>query len=230
MNQKIQGFFFSHYVSKLTFDNKPANLRNSALVREEARLPAVSSSILFEIFPFIIVYGEDMVIQTIGRSLAQILPKLPGQKMHEFFDLVRPLVEFRFDAVLTRSNNIFEVMSVEPIDVLLKGHGTAERGEGEEEQEDAPIALGDDSDDRSIHLKGQMMFMAEWNVIMFLCSPNLPDLDTLAFSGLFINDLSMHDFSRDLLLASKNAKKGPFESFSRDSFFPLSQVLSNPTS
>ncbi len=47
--------------------------------------------------------------------------------------------------------------------------------------------------------------MTEWNVIMFLSSPNLKDLDTLDFSGLFINDLSMHDFSRDLLLASKFA-------------------------
>jgi len=46
------------------------------------------------------------------------------------------------------------------------------------------------------------MFMAEWNVIMFLCSPSLPNLDALSFAGLFINDLSMHDFSRDLLLAS----------------------------
>jgi len=52
-----------------------------------------------------------------------------------------------------------------------------------------------------------MMFMAEWNVIMFLSSPNLKDLDTLDFAGLFINDLSMHDFSRDLLLASKELDK-----------------------
>ena len=46
------------------------------------------------------------------------------------------------------------------------------------------------------------MFMPEWHVIMFLSSPNLKDLDRLGFSGLYINDLSMHDFSRDLLLAS----------------------------
>ncbi len=187
---------------QLTFDNKPTNTRNSALVREEARLPAVSSSILFEIFPFIIVYGEDMSIQTIGRSLSQILPNLPGQKMNEYFDLVRPLVEFRFEAILTRSNNIFEVMTVEPIDTLLKGEGTIEKRADGDELEEEPLMLGEDGEDRSLHLKGQMMFMAEWNVIMFLCSPNLPDLDTLAFSGLYINDLSMHDFSRDLLLAS----------------------------
>jgi hypothetical protein len=57
---------------KLTFDNKTKLKRNSALIREEARLPAVSSSILFEIFPFVIVYGEDMKVQTIGRSLNQV--------------------------------------------------------------------------------------------------------------------------------------------------------------
>ena len=46
---------------QLTFDNRTKAKMNSDLVREEARLPAVSSSVLFEIFPFIIVFGEDMV-------------------------------------------------------------------------------------------------------------------------------------------------------------------------
>ncbi len=47
---------------QLKFDNKPQAVVNSDLVREEARLPAVSSAMLFDIFPFIIVFGEDMVI------------------------------------------------------------------------------------------------------------------------------------------------------------------------
>ncbi len=56
---------------QLSFANKVAEARDVSLIREEARLPAVSSTILFEIFPFIIVFGEDMVILTIGRSLTQ---------------------------------------------------------------------------------------------------------------------------------------------------------------
>ena len=90
------------FCPKLIFDNKQKALANSDLVREEARLPAVSSSVLFEIFPFIIVFGEDMVVQSIGRSLTNILPKLSGQKMNEFFDIVRPLVEFAFNSILSR--------------------------------------------------------------------------------------------------------------------------------
>ena len=44
------------------------------------------------------------------------------------------------------------------------------------------------------------MFFAEWNVILYLCSPILTDINSLQSAGLFINDLAMHDFSRDLLL------------------------------
>ena len=50
----------------MNFDNKTKQQMNSDLVREEARLPAVSSSVLFEIFPFIIVFGEDMVTKSIS--------------------------------------------------------------------------------------------------------------------------------------------------------------------
>ena len=48
-----------------------------------------------------------------------------------------------------------------------------------------------------------MMFFAEWNVILFLCSPIMNDIASLTFAGLYINDLAMHDFSRDLLLTGK---------------------------
>ena len=46
-----------------------------------------------------------------------------------------------------------------------------------------------------------MMFFAEWDVMLYLCSPILNGIGALTDAGLFINDLAMHDFSRDLLLA-----------------------------
>jgi len=113
--------------------------------------------------------------------------------------IVRPIIEFQFEVVLARSNNIFEVMTNEPIDVLLKAGG---KEVNTSNQEDGGDDLGDlmgEEEDKSLHLKGQMMFMAEWNVIMFMSSPILSDMDALGFNGLFVNDLPMHDFSRDLL-------------------------------
>merc|ERR1719230_128669 len=44
--------------------------------------------------------------------------------------------------------------------------------------------------------------MKEWESMLFLACPIMHDLNTLVWSGLFINDLSMHDYSRDIMLAT----------------------------
>jgi len=41
-----------------------------------------------------------------------------------------------------------------------------------------------------------MVYMEDWKLIMYLGTPVMPDLNSLICTGLFINDLSMHDFSR----------------------------------
>lgn len=43
---------------------------------------------------------------------------------------------------------------------------------------------------------GQMVYMDNWKMMMYLGTPVMPDLNSLITSGLYINDLSMHDFSR----------------------------------
>ena len=44
---------------------------------------------------------SNMVVKNIGQSMMTILPELIGRKIDEWFDLVRPLVEFRFSGVRT---------------------------------------------------------------------------------------------------------------------------------
>lgn len=50
--------------------------------------------------------------------------------------------------------------------------------------------------ERMLRLKGQMIYMDNWRLIMFLGTPVMPKLSSLISTGLYINDLSMHDFSR----------------------------------
>ena len=47
-----------------------------------------------------------------------------------------------------------------------------------------------------------MIYIAEWKQMLFLACPIMKDLRSLVWSGLFVNDLSMHDFSRDIMLAT----------------------------
>ncbi|XP_036328540.1 soluble guanylate cyclase 88E-like [Rhagoletis pomonella] len=152
-----------HVTFQLTFDNRAFTLASLAMTREEKHLP-ISAHVLFEIFPFCIVFGADMVVRSIGNSLMVILPDLLGQKITAWFDLVRPLIAFKFQTILNRTNNIFELVT-------------------------------------TIKIKGQMVYMENWRMIMFLGTPVMPDLNSLITTGLYINDLSMHDFSRDLMLA-----------------------------
>ena len=48
------------------------------------------------------------------------MPQIQGTKINEFFDIVRPIIEFKFEIIQSRSNNIFELQTQENIDVLLK--------------------------------------------------------------------------------------------------------------
>ncbi|XP_031764215.1 soluble guanylate cyclase 88E isoform X1 [Galleria mellonella] len=205
-----------HVTFQLTFDNRAFTLASLAMTREEKHLP-ISASVLFEIFPFCIVFGSDMVVRSIGNSLMVILPDLVGKKITNWFDLVRPLIAFKFQTILNRTNNIFELVTVE---AAMHEKSTDKRNElmrlSDESEavteknlrlKDSPTKKRYAYDGRrlpdtiKLHLKGQMIYMDNWRLMMYLGTPVMPDLSALVSTGLYINDLSMHDFSRDLMLA-----------------------------
>ncbi|KAE8749520.1 hypothetical protein FOCC_FOCC003785 [Frankliniella occidentalis] len=220
-----------HVTFQLTFDNRAFGLASLTMTREEKHLP-VSASVLFEIFPFCIVFrrtfdfescllarkassplgvkpftlfgallmvlavlrSSDMVVRSIGNSLMVILPDLVGNKITNWFDLVRPLVAFQFQKILNRTNNIFELVTVEPV---LTGRPFDRNRSMLLSDESA----SDGSAEKNLRLKGQMIYMDDWRMMMYLGTPVMPDLSSLVSTGLYINDLPMHDFSRDLMLA-----------------------------
>ncbi|KAI4462994.1 guanylate cyclase soluble subunit beta-2 [Holotrichia oblita] len=190
-------FDMIHTTFQLTFDNRAFTLTSLAMTTEEKYLP-ISASILFEIFPFCIVFSSDMIVKNAGNSLAALLPNILGKRLTNWFDLVRPLITFNFQTVsiiliINRTNNVFELVSIEPVlnNKSFEGHN----------QKTIQNYDVDVQDDKNLRLKGQMIYMETWNAMMFLGTPVMPDLNSLIYSGLYINDLSMHDFSRDLMLA-----------------------------
>ncbi|KAG8234468.1 hypothetical protein J437_LFUL015110, partial [Ladona fulva] len=134
----------THVTFQLTFDNRVFCQTNLTLIREEKHLP-INASLLFQIFPFCIVFGSDMVIRSIGASLLQILPSLIGKKVTERFDLVRPLIPFIFQMILNRTNNIFELVTVEPV--------IPEAGRDNRSAELMAYAENDEAIDKNLRLK-----------------------------------------------------------------------------
>merc|ERR1719412_1603966 len=96
---------------------------------------------------------------------------------------------------------MFELATQEEIDKLNK-EGATSSSSGFDDVEN----LLDEEIDKTLHIKGQTVYMKEWEQMLFLACPMMSDLNNLIWSGLFINDLSMHDYSRDIMLATTQEK------------------------
>ena len=102
----------------LQFDNTAfKKWQEAAAARKEASLP-IKAGTLFEMFPFCILFHEDLTVSCIGVALRQVMPGIVGKKVTAYFELVKPLIEFKFDIILSRSNNMFELATTEEVDKL----------------------------------------------------------------------------------------------------------------
>ena len=95
---------------------------------------------------------------------------------------------------------MFELATQEEVDKLGKSNATSSSTGFD------TLNLLDEDVDKTLHIKGQMVYMKEWEQMLFLACPIMKDLNNLMWSGLFINDLSMHDYSRDIMLATTQEK------------------------
>ncbi|XP_054723630.1 soluble guanylate cyclase 88E-like, partial [Uloborus diversus] len=196
-----------HVTMRLTFDNRAffrtlADQRRSSSQKggaDGAMMP-VRAFMFLEIFPFCVVFDEELLVKTIGNSLQAVMPDIVGKKLTAVFDLVKPLIECTWVAIHSHTNNIFELCSVDPIKVkeeLLDDSSSNNSFDTYPTDDDTKL------EDRLLHLKGQMMYMEEWQSMVYLGTPVMRDLDAMVHTGLYINDLSMHDFSRDMVLAGQ---------------------------
>ena len=69
------------------------------------------SSNIFEI-------QKELEVSCLGVALRLALPMIVGQKMTKFFELIKPMIEFKFEAIQSRGNNVFELATQEEIDKL----------------------------------------------------------------------------------------------------------------
>ena len=175
----------------LEFDNSAyKRSMDAATARKEASLP-IRASTLFEMFPFCLLFQKDMTVSSMGIALRQIIPQIVGKKVTSYFELIKPLIEFSFENIQQRSNNMFELATQEEINKLTAGTS----GSSSEAKFTDEIDLDEDID-KTLHIKGQMIFVPEWEQMLFLACPIMKDLNNLIWTGLFVNDLSMHDYSR----------------------------------
>uniref|UniRef100_A0A3Q0KPP5 guanylate cyclase n=1 Tax=Schistosoma mansoni TaxID=6183 RepID=A0A3Q0KPP5_SCHMA len=157
-------------------------------IDEELPVPAI---VFFEAFPFNFVFNRGMKLLNIGRSMANALPNIVGKNVVDIFLLSRPVIPFTWDDIMLHTNIIFELTSNEiskEVNLIDEQNNTGDQS---------------DTNRGRLKLRGQMKYMSEWDAIVFLGTPIMRDVDSMLEIGLYLNDLSMHDSSRDMVLAGE---------------------------
>ena len=49
-----------------------------------------------------ILFQDEMTVMCLGAALRLILPQTIGKKINSYFELIKPLVEFKFDTIIAR--------------------------------------------------------------------------------------------------------------------------------
>ena len=80
-------------------------------------------------------------------------------------------------------NSMFELATLDEIDKLKNDDDSGNKSSEELELDDL------EDIDKTLHIKGQMVFIQEWQLMLFLACPIMKGLNNLIWSGLFINDL-----------------------------------------
>ncbi|XP_061686739.1 guanylate cyclase soluble subunit alpha-1 isoform X2 [Syngnathoides biaculeatus] len=143
------------------------------------------TSLFSTIFPFHLILDQDLVLVQIGHGLRKRLSRKEGLRrastFQEHFCIVCPQIKCTFQGILTMLNTQF---------VLRIKHGVS----------------GSDNTVKLMDLKGQMIYVSESNVILFLGSPCVDKLEELTGRGLYLSDIPIHNALRDVVLVGEQAK------------------------
>ncbi|XP_075734510.1 soluble guanylate cyclase 88E-like [Rhipicephalus microplus] len=166
---------------RLSFDNAAFTLNEQRRQRaqEGITLPDVSWGSLLRLFPFGMLVDRCMRLLWLGHRLRMVFGQsgeaYPGRPVQELMRLHRPTVAFTWENLLAHQQVVVELECTFP------------------EQSTVPT--------RRLLLKGEMRYLQESDVILFLGVPLLSGLDELQMAGLYLEDLCIHDMTRDIVLA-----------------------------
>ena len=91
-----------------------------------------------------------MVVKNVGSALRYCLPQQAGRKLGEFWELIKPLVDFKYEVgvlllpiyldpsllkvIETRLNSMFELATQDEIDKLRTNEGSSDKKSSEDLQ------------------------------------------------------------------------------------------------
>ncbi|CAH8834431.1 unnamed protein product [Trichobilharzia szidati] len=141
----------------------------------------IASNEFFNIFAFSLLITKEMKIRKASKSFHKLDPTLEGSGFSEKFLLSRPFIPPTLEEIKLHTHNTFEL-------ILMNDPGLKKTCE--------QLVSGQ----RACKFRGEMRYVEEWNMLLFLGAPSIRDTKQLSEHGLYICDLNMFDRSRDVII------------------------------
>ncbi|KAG2462035.1 GCYB2 cyclase, partial [Polypterus senegalus] len=133
------------------------------------------------VFPFHIVFDEELAVKQTGVNLQKIVPGLQtiSIRLDQYFTIIHPEVKFTISSVRKFINSQFVLRT--------------KRNMMPESWRNCPM----------LELRGQMVWMESLHFMLYLASPLLRSLHELEERQMHISDIAPHDVTRDLILLNQ---------------------------
>ncbi|XP_033323715.1 guanylate cyclase soluble subunit beta-1-like [Megalopta genalis] len=144
--------------------------------------PKVSPMTFCQVFPFHLMFNRDLDIVQTGCTITRVIPQVCSGncKLNDILWTVRPHLELTFENILSHINTVYVLRT-----------------------KDGVTRVNTSKKHPYLRLKGQMLYIPESDLVIFLCYPSVMNLDDLTRWGLYLSDIPLHDATRDLVLMSE---------------------------
>ncbi|CAK9300335.1 unnamed protein product [Gordionus sp. m RMFG-2023] len=181
----------------LKFPNKKFKI--DTINNPKVNLFPLSPARFLSLFPFHLVFDKNLIILSAGNALKNLMQDIVGQSLDETFSVIKPLIEIDFNEIIEHSNNVFEIQSLYETNRIYHDDNLSIGTQAESLDEYSSAGSNNLEATTKIIIKGQMIKLDRY--LLFIGVPIISNIETLSNIGLFLNDLSMHDSSRELLVA-----------------------------
>ncbi|EFX89313.1 hypothetical protein DAPPUDRAFT_310298 [Daphnia pulex] len=163
--------------------------------------PKISSQLFCRAFPFHVLFDRNLSIKQVGDSLKRILPasiNRSGCKLTDILRMVRPHMELSFENLLAHINTVYILVTKEKKSDQSPDKAVPSLATWRHHEDGTEIIQ-----EANLRLKGEMIYVQENGLMLFLGSPSVLNLEDLTRRGLYLSDIPLHDATRDLVLLSE---------------------------
>ncbi|CAH8459714.1 unnamed protein product [Schistosoma rodhaini] len=140
------------------------------------KLPKISSENFFGLLPFHLLIDKNLIIQSAGQRLLEFQPTLINTMFQEHFVIMLPIMKPLFDRIMMFSSSTFKI-----------GLKMDERKINE-------------SHKSILYLKGQMIYIKEWSMLLFIGKPNFSETKSFIDFGLNLHDINLYDIKVEKMI------------------------------